>query len=73
MWTARVLVGSGVRAGSTAARPCNGMQFVQGLVRSRGVHVHIRHVDYLTLPIGLASIGLRDLRQVPRQPVRSRS
>ena len=29
----------------------------------RGVHVHIRHVDYLTLPIGLASIGLRDLRR----------
>jgi dTDP-4-dehydrorhamnose 3,5-epimerase len=29
----------------------------------RGVHVHIRHDDYLTLPEGRATIGLRDLRR----------
>ena len=29
----------------------------------RGVHVHIRHDDYLTLPQGRATIGLRDLRR----------
>jgi dTDP-4-dehydrorhamnose 3,5-epimerase len=28
----------------------------------RGVHVHIRHDDYLTVPLGRASVGLRDLR-----------
>jgi dTDP-4-dehydrorhamnose 3,5-epimerase len=28
----------------------------------RGVHVHIRHEDYLTVPVGRASVGLRDLR-----------
>jgi hypothetical protein len=29
----------------------------------RGVQVHVRHEDYLTLPYGRASVGLRDLRQ----------
>ena len=29
----------------------------------RGVHVHLRHDDYLTVPIGRAAIGLRDLRR----------
>ena len=29
----------------------------------RGVHVHVRHRDYLTLPYGRAVIGLRDLRR----------
>jgi dTDP-4-dehydrorhamnose 3,5-epimerase len=29
----------------------------------RGTHVHIRHDDYLTVPVGRASIGLRDLRR----------
>jgi dTDP-4-dehydrorhamnose 3,5-epimerase len=29
----------------------------------RGVHVHIRHDDYLTVPIGHATVGLRDLRR----------
>jgi dTDP-4-dehydrorhamnose 3,5-epimerase len=29
----------------------------------RGVHVHIRHDDYLTVPYGRASVGLRDLRR----------
>jgi len=29
----------------------------------RGVHVHIRHDDYLTVPFGRASVGLRDLRR----------
>jgi dTDP-4-dehydrorhamnose 3,5-epimerase len=29
----------------------------------RGVHVHLRHDDYLTVPAGRASIGLRDLRR----------
>ncbi len=28
----------------------------------RGVHVHLRHDDYLTVPAGRASVGLRDLR-----------
>ncbi len=28
----------------------------------RGVHVHLRHDDYLTVPVGRASVGLRDLR-----------
>lgn len=28
----------------------------------RGVHVHVRHADYLTVAAGRASIGLRDLR-----------
>lgn len=28
----------------------------------RGVHVHLRHSDYLTVPVGRATIGLRDLR-----------
>ena len=28
----------------------------------RGVHVHLRHDDYLTVPMGLAVIGLCDLR-----------
>ena len=28
----------------------------------RGVHVHVRHSDYLTVVAGRASIGLRDLR-----------
>jgi len=28
----------------------------------RGVHVHRRHVDYLTLVVGRATIGLHDLR-----------
>jgi dTDP-4-dehydrorhamnose 3,5-epimerase len=29
----------------------------------RGVHVHIRHTDYLTVLKGRATIGLRDLRK----------
>lgn len=29
----------------------------------RGVHVHVRHDDYLSLLAGRASIGLRDLRR----------
>lgn len=29
----------------------------------RGVHVHIRHDDYLTVPVGRAAVGLRDLRR----------
>jgi len=29
----------------------------------RGVHVHVRHEDYLTVPYGSASVGLRDLRR----------
>ena len=29
----------------------------------RGVHVHVRHRDYLTLPYGRAVVGLRDLRR----------
>jgi dTDP-4-dehydrorhamnose 3,5-epimerase len=29
----------------------------------RGVHVHIRHDDYLTVPHGRALVGLRDLRR----------
>jgi dTDP-4-dehydrorhamnose 3,5-epimerase len=29
----------------------------------RGVHVHIRHHDYLTVPVGRASVGLKDLRR----------
>ena len=32
----------------------------------RGVHVHVRHRDYLTLPYGRAVVGLRDLRQGSR-------
>ncbi len=28
----------------------------------RGVHVHVRHADYLTLAVGRATIGLHDLR-----------
>ena len=29
----------------------------------RGVHVHVEHADYLTLPYGRAVVGLRDLRR----------
>jgi dTDP-4-dehydrorhamnose 3,5-epimerase len=29
----------------------------------RGVHVHPRHDDYLTIPMGRADVGLRDLRR----------
>jgi dTDP-4-dehydrorhamnose 3,5-epimerase len=29
----------------------------------RGVHVHLRHDDYLTVPLGHAAVGLRDLRR----------
>lgn len=29
----------------------------------RGVHVHIRHDDYLTVSLGRAVVGLRDLRR----------
>jgi dTDP-4-dehydrorhamnose 3,5-epimerase len=29
----------------------------------RGVHVHLRHDDYLTVPVGRAAVGLRDLRR----------
>jgi dTDP-4-dehydrorhamnose 3,5-epimerase len=29
----------------------------------RGVHVHVRHDDYLTLPVGKAAVGIRDLRE----------
>lgn len=32
----------------------------------RGVHVHARHDDYLTVVSGLASVGLRDLRAESR-------
>ncbi len=32
----------------------------------RGVHVHVRHTDYLTLAVGRATIGLHDLR--PESP-----
>lgn len=45
-----------------------GLEPVQwNLVRSearvlRGVHVHLRHSDYLTLASGRAVVGLRDLR-----------
>jgi len=28
----------------------------------RGIHAHLRHADYLTLVVGLATIGLHDLR-----------
>lgn len=28
----------------------------------RGVHVHVHHADYLTVPMGLLIVGLRDLR-----------
>jgi dTDP-4-dehydrorhamnose 3,5-epimerase len=29
----------------------------------RGVHLHLRHDDYLTVPMGRADVGLRDLRR----------
>jgi dTDP-4-dehydrorhamnose 3,5-epimerase len=29
----------------------------------RGLHVHVRHDDYLTVPYGHAVVGLRDLRR----------
>ncbi len=29
----------------------------------RGVHVHLRHDDYLTVPFGRAAVGVRDLRR----------
>ena len=29
----------------------------------RGVHVHLRHKDYLTMPLGRMVVGLRDLRR----------
>jgi dTDP-4-dehydrorhamnose 3,5-epimerase len=29
----------------------------------RGVHVHWRHSDYLTVPVGRATVGLHDLRE----------
>lgn len=29
----------------------------------RGVHVHVSHDDYLTVPMGRADVGLRDLRR----------
>ncbi len=29
----------------------------------RGVHVHVRHADYLTMVRGRAAVGLRDLRR----------
>lgn len=29
----------------------------------RGVHVHLRHEDYLTVPFGRAFVGIRDLRR----------
>ena len=32
----------------------------------RGVHVHVRHGDYLTVPLGRATVGLVDLR--PESP-----
>jgi dTDP-4-dehydrorhamnose 3,5-epimerase len=31
----------------------------------RGVHVHARHADYLTCPVGVCFVGLRDLRRGP--------
>lgn len=37
----------------------------------RGVHVHLRHADYLLLASGHASIGLRDLR--PGSPTEGQS
>lgn len=32
----------------------------------RGVHAHLHHADYLTVPLGRATIGLRDLRPSSR-------
>jgi len=29
----------------------------------RGVHVHLRHADYLTAPLGRAIVAMKDLRQ----------
>ena len=31
----------------------------------RGVHVHAKHADYLTCPVGQCFVGLRDLRRGP--------
>jgi dTDP-4-dehydrorhamnose 3,5-epimerase len=47
----------------TGARPIqwNAVWSEAGVLR--GVHVHIRHDDYLTVPVGRASVGLRDLRR----------
>ncbi len=39
----------------------NAVRSESGVVR--GVHVHLRHDDYLTVPIGRAMVGLRDLRR----------
>jgi dTDP-4-dehydrorhamnose 3,5-epimerase len=39
----------------------NAVRSEEGVLR--GVHVHIRHDDYLTVPAGHASVGLKDLRQ----------
>jgi dTDP-4-dehydrorhamnose 3,5-epimerase len=39
----------------------NAVQSGAGVLR--GVHVHIRHDDYLTVPFGRAVVGLRDLRR----------
>jgi dTDP-4-dehydrorhamnose 3,5-epimerase len=38
----------------------NAVRSEAGVVR--GVHVHLRHDDYLTVPFGRAFVGLRDLR-----------
>lgn len=39
----------------------NAVRSEEGVLR--GVHVHIRHDDYLTVPVGRASVGLKDLRR----------
>ena len=39
----------------------NAVRSQAGVVR--GVHVHLRHDDYLTVPEGHAYVGLRDLRR----------
>lgn len=47
----------------TGVRPVqwNAVRSEAGVLR--GVHVHIRHDDYLTVPYGHAVVGLRDLRR----------
>jgi dTDP-4-dehydrorhamnose 3,5-epimerase len=47
----------------TGARPIQWNAVWSGAGVLRGVHVHIRHDDYLTVPVGRASVGLRDLRR----------
>lgn len=47
----------------TGVRPIqwNAVRSEAGVLR--GVHVHPRHDDYLTVPVGRADVGLRDLRR----------